>query len=59
MNENKEKIWYTLKSYYKKGKNTTHLATKICDVYGHDAESLCVAQSYFKCFEFRNLDVMM
>jgi len=36
MSKNKEEFWYILKFYYKKGKNATQAATKICDVYGHD-----------------------
>jgi len=45
MNENKEEIRYILKFYYKKGKNA-RLLKKICDVYGHDAVSVRVAQSF-------------
>jgi len=30
---------------------------KCCDVYGHDAVSVCVAQSWFKRFQFGNFDV--
>jgi len=33
-NENKEEIKYILKFYYKKEKNATQAANKICDVYG-------------------------
>jgi len=50
MIENKEEIRYILKFYYKKGKNTTLAAKKICDVYGHDAISVRGAQSWFKRF---------
>jgi len=45
MNENKVKIQYILKFYYKKRKNATQIDKKICDVYAHDAVSVCVAQS--------------
>jgi len=55
MGENKEEIRYILKFYYKKGKNAT--AKKICDVYGHDAVSVRVTQSWFKRFQFGNFDV--
>jgi len=41
--ENKEKFRYTLKFYYKKGKNA-QIAKKIRDVYGH-AVSVLVAHS--------------
>jgi len=46
-----------LKFYYKKGKNTTKAAKKICDVYGYDAVSVRVAQSWFKRFQSGNFDV--
>jgi len=42
MSENKEEIRYILKFYYKKGKNATQAAKKICDVYGHDTVSVRV-----------------
>jgi len=42
MNKNKEEIRYILKFYYKKGKNATQTAKKICDVYGHDVVSIHV-----------------
>lgn len=51
MSENKE-IRYILKFYYKKGKNATQ-----ADVYGHDAVSVRVAQSWFKRFQSRNFYV--
>jgi len=57
MNENKENIRYILKFYYKKGKNVTQVAKKICDVYGHDAISVRVAQSWLKRFQSGNFDV--
>jgi len=53
MSENKEEIRYILKFYYKKEKNGK-TAKKICDVYGHDAVSVRVAQSWFKRFQSRN-----
>jgi len=55
--ENKEEIRYILKFYYKKGKNATQAAKKICDVYGHDAVLVRVAQSWFKRFQSENFDV--
>ncbi|XP_043502667.1 histone-lysine N-methyltransferase SETMAR-like isoform X1 [Polistes fuscatus] len=57
MSENKEEIRYILKFYYKKGKNATQAAKRICDVYGHDAVSVRVAQSWFKRFQSGNVDV--
>jgi len=57
MNENKEEIRYILKFYYKKGKNVIQVAKKICVVYGHDAVSVHVAQSWFKRFQSGNFDV--
>jgi len=56
MNENKEEIRYILKFYYKKGKNVIQATKKICDVYGHNAILIRVAQSWFKCFQ-SNFDV--
>jgi len=50
MSENKEEIWYILKFYYKKGKNSNQTTKKNCDVYEHNAVSVCVAQSWFKDF---------
>jgi len=46
----KKEIRYILKFYYKKEKNATQVAKKICDVYGHDAVLVCVEQSWFKRF---------
>jgi len=46
-----------LKFYYKKGKNATQAAKKICDVHGHDAVSVRVVASWFKHFQSRNFDV--
>ncbi|XP_020298171.1 histone-lysine N-methyltransferase SETMAR-like, partial [Pseudomyrmex gracilis] len=57
MSEEKEEIRYILKFYFKKGKNATQAAKKICDVYGHDAVSIRVAQSWFKRFQSGNFDV--
>jgi len=42
MSENKKEIWYILKFYYKKEKDATQATKKVCDVYGHDAVSICV-----------------
>jgi len=57
MSENKEEIQYILKFYYKKGENATQAAKKICcDVYGHDAVSVRVAQSGSSVF---NLEILM
>ncbi|XP_015189019.1 PREDICTED: histone-lysine N-methyltransferase SETMAR-like [Polistes dominula] len=39
------------------GKNATQAAKRICDVYGHDAVSVRVAQSWFKRFQSGNVDV--
>jgi len=44
-NDNKEEIWYILKVYYKKGENAIQAAKKICDVSGHDAVLVNVAQN--------------
>jgi len=44
-NDNKEEIRYILKVYYKKGENAIQAAKKICDVSGHDAVLVNVAQS--------------
>jgi len=57
MSENKEEIRYILKFYYKKGNNATQAAKKNCDVYGHDAVSVRVAQSWFKRFQPGNFDI--
>jgi len=53
MSENKEKIRYILKFYYKKRTQ----AKKIYDIYGHDAVSVHIAQSWFKRFQSENFDV--
>jgi len=52
MSENKEEIRYILKFYYKKEKNATQVANKICDVYGHDVVSVRVAQKHFQSGNF-------
>jgi len=55
MSENKEEIWYILKFYYKKGKNATQAAKKICDIYRY---SIMIQYQYlwnktgFKRLEF-------
>jgi len=41
MNENKEEIRYILKFYYKKGKNATQAAKKICDLWTWCSISTC------------------
>jgi len=46
-----------LKFYYKKGKNATQAAKKICNVYGHDTVSVRMAQNWFKRFQSGNFDV--
>jgi len=56
MSENKKEISYILKFYYKKGK-VTQAAKKIDDVYGYDAISVRVAQSWFERFQSGNFDV--
>ena len=57
MSESNEEIRYILKFYYKKGKNATQAAKKICDVYGPSAVSVRVAQIWFKRFQSGNFDV--
>jgi len=54
--ENQEQIRYILKFYYKKGKNTTQAAKKICDVYGHDAVSYVWHKAGSSIF---NLEILM
>jgi len=56
ISENKE-IRYILKFYYKKEKNATQVAKKICNVYGHDTVSARVTQSWFKRFLSGNFNV--
>ncbi|KAJ0179306.1 hypothetical protein K1T71_005018 [Dendrolimus kikuchii] len=55
--ESNEEIRYILKFYYKKGKNATQAAKKICDVYGPNAVSVRVAQIWFKRFQSGNFDI--
>ncbi|GBP11395.1 Histone-lysine N-methyltransferase SETMAR [Eumeta japonica] len=57
MSESNIEIRYILKFYYKKGKNATQAAKKICDVYGPNAVSVRVAQNWFKRFQSGNFDV--
>lgn len=57
MSESKEEIRYILKFYYKKGKNATQAAKKICDIYGPNAVSVRVAQVWFKRFQAGNFDI--
>jgi len=45
-----------LKFYYKNGKNATRAAKKICGVYGYDAVSVRLAQSWFKRFQSGNFE---
>ncbi|CAF4798103.1 unnamed protein product [Pieris macdunnoughi] len=57
MSKSNEEIRYILKFYYKKGKNTTLAAKKICDAYGPSAVSVRVAQILFKRFQSGNFYV--
>ena len=57
MSESNEVIRHILKFDYKKGKNATQAAKKICDVYGPSAVSVRVAQIWFKRFQSGNFDV--
>ncbi|KAJ0171889.1 hypothetical protein K1T71_012652 [Dendrolimus kikuchii] len=57
MSESNEEIRYILKFYYKKGKNATPAAKKICDVYGPNAVSVRVARIWFKRFQSGNFDI--
>ncbi|KAJ0180769.1 hypothetical protein K1T71_004173 [Dendrolimus kikuchii] len=57
MSESNEEIRYILKFYYRKGKNATQAAKKICDVYGPNAVSVRVAQIWFKRFQSGNFDI--
>ena len=54
ISEHKEKIRCISKFYYKKGKNATEVANKICNIYGHDAVSVRVVQSWFKLIQCGN-----
>lgn len=57
MNVCDEEIRYILKFYYKKGKNATNAANKICAVYGPNAVSIRLAQMWFKRFKSGNFSV--
>ncbi|CAK1595889.1 unnamed protein product [Parnassius mnemosyne] len=57
MSGSNEEIRYILKFYYKKGKNATQAAKKFYVVYGPNAVSVRVAQSWFKRFQSGNFDV--
>lgn len=57
MSENKEEIRYILKFYFKKGKNASHAAKKICEVYGEGAVSDRTAREWFARFRSGNFDV--
>ena len=57
MNVYDEEIRYILKFYYKKGKNATNAANKICAVYGPNAVSIRVPQMWFKRFKSGNFNV--
>lgn len=56
MSESNERIRYILKFYYKKGKNATQAAKKLCDIHAPNAMSVRVTQSRFKRFQFENFD---
>lgn len=56
MSESNERIRYILKFYYKKGKNATQAAKKLCDIDAPNAMSVRVTQSRFKRFQFENFD---
>ncbi|GBP77168.1 Histone-lysine N-methyltransferase SETMAR [Eumeta japonica] len=57
MSESDVGIRHILKFYCKKGQNVIQAAEKVCDVYGPNAVSVRVAQSWFKCFQSGNFDV--
>ncbi|KAJ0177787.1 hypothetical protein K1T71_006660 [Dendrolimus kikuchii] len=57
MSESNEEIRDILKFYYKRGKNATQAAKKICDVYGPNAVSVRLAQIWFKRFQSGNFDI--
>ena len=57
MTTTKEEIWYLLKFYYNKDKNVTQATREICKVYEEDAESVGLAQYWFKRFKSRNFDM--
>ena len=51
INVSGEEIRYIFKFYYKKDKNVTNAANKICAVYGSNAVSIRVAQMWCKLFK--------
>jgi len=57
MSENKEETFDTFWNFTKKERTRLGLLKKICDVYGHDAVSVRVAQSWFKRFQSGNFNV--
>ena len=57
MNVCDEEFQYNLKIYYKKDKNATKAANKICAVYGPNAVSMRVAQMWFKRLKSGNFCV--
>ena len=59
MNVCGEEVQYILKFYYKKSKNAMNVANNICEVYGPNAVSISVAQTWFKqaSFKSRNFSV--
>ena len=57
MNVCDEEIQYILKFYYRKGKDATNAANKICAVYGPNVVSIRIAQMWFKYFKSGNFCV--
>ena len=57
MSKNNEEIRYIWKFFYKKGKRATQATNEICEVYGHDAVSVRVAQQWFARFSSGNYDM--
>ncbi|CAH2092409.1 unnamed protein product [Euphydryas editha] len=55
MSESNEEIRYILNFYYKKEKNAT--SYKKSDIYGPNAVTIKLAQSWFKRFQSGNFDV--
>ncbi|GBP27233.1 Histone-lysine N-methyltransferase SETMAR [Eumeta japonica] len=45
-----------MKFYYKKGKNATQAAKKICDLFGPNAVSVRVGQNWLKGFQSDHFD---
>jgi len=54
MSENQEHFRHILLFYYKKGKNVTQFAKKICSVYREDATT---SSNWFHRFRDKNFDV--